>query len=561
MRRADDAPEPRARPHARWWRRPFALAYAAIALGVVVRAAHVLAADFPLNDGGLFFLMTREVQTSNFHLPAFTTYNGGEIPFAYSPLGFYLAAAINSATGIPLLELFRFLPLIATSLIVVAFYHLAKAMLGEPTTVGAAVLAFALVPRSFGWMIMGGGLTRSIGLLAAVVGIHQAYLLYTRREWRYAATAAAACAVTVLSHLGTAPFLAMSIALLFAFYGRHRFGVLSSVVVAGATVLLTAPWWAAVIAAHGIEPFIAAQNTAGSAFKDLGTAYEVLARLARFNLLTTGEPLFPIFGFFALLGAFAALRTGWFVLVVWWVLVVFSDVRAGETYATIPGGMLAGLGIVVVFIPLIRSLYADPPDSPVVASIAAPALRRRPLLPPRVILPLLLGFFLVYGVVSALSRSPDYGGAALGPYLTALRPEERTLMREIAGRTAPTSRFVVVTGQPWFADKVSEWFPVLANRVSVNTVQGSEWLPGGFFKRVDENIAIQGTCGNAPVGCLEEWAATTGRDYTHVYVAKSRLAPCCGRLMTSLRTSPGYAVIHDGPAALVAARRVGLATR
>ena len=563
MRVMDEAEAPRTRvlPRPSLLRRPFAFAYAAILLGIVVRAAHVLAADFPLNDGGLFYLMTREVQASDFHLPAFTNYNGGQIPFAYSPLGFYLAAAINSATGIPLMELFRFLPLVATSLLVVAYYRLAKAMLGDPMIVGAAVLAFALVPRSFGWMIMGGGLTRSLGLLAAVAGMYYAHQMYTRREWRYALGAVVACAVTVLSHLGTAPFLAMSIALLFAFYGRHRFGLVSSAVVAGATIVLTAPWWATVIATHGVAPFIAAQNTAGSALKDVGTLYEVLLRLARFNLLTTGEPLFPIFGFFAILGAFAALRAGWFILVVWWVLVVFSDVRAGETYATIPGGMLAGIGIVVVFIPLLRSLYPETPAPSAAASaIPGPSPSGRPILPPRLIPRLLVGFFFVYGVISALSRSPDYG-AGLGPNLTALRPEERALMRDLAERTAPASRFIVVTGQPWFSDKVAEWFPVLANRVSVNTVQGSEWLPGGFFKRVDENIAVQGSCADGEVICLEQWAASTGRAYTHVYVAKSRLAPCCARLMASLRANPTYTILHDSPAAMVAARRVGIAAR
>ena len=549
LRRVDEAEAPPARalPRPGWLRHPFALAYAAIALGVVVRMAHVLSADFPLNDGGLFYLMTRELQGSNFALPAFTTYNGGQIPFAYSPAGFYLAGALNSALGIPLLDLFRFLPALAASLLVVAFYHLAKAMLDDARIVGVAVLAFAVVPRSFGWLIMGGGLTRSLGLLAAVVALHQSYLLYTRREWRYAATAAVACALTVLSHLGTAPFLALSIALLFAFHGRHRHGVLASVVVAGATVILTAPWWAAVIGEHGIAPFIAAQGTAGSALKDIDTRYEVLLRLARFNIGTTGEPLFPVFGFFALLGAFAALRKGWIMLVVWWVLIIFSDTRAGETYATIPGAMLAGIGVVVVFAPTLRRLYDAAPE-------AVLTRRGRPVLPGRLITPLVLGFLFVYALYQGLSRNPDYE-AGLGPYLTALRPEERGLMRRIAAQTPPGSRFVVVSGQPWFADRVGEWFPVLANRVSVNTVQGSEWLPGGFFKRVDENIVVQGGCAGTDAACLERWAATTGHPFSHVYVAKSALTRCCASLMTSLRSSPAYAVVYDGPAALVVARR------
>ncbi len=48
-----------------------------------------------VNDGGFFFSMTRDLEASNFRIPAFTTYNGGHIPFAYPPLGFYLAAILD----------------------------------------------------------------------------------------------------------------------------------------------------------------------------------------------------------------------------------------------------------------------------------------------------------------------------------------------------------------------------------------------------------------------------------------------------------------------------------
>ena len=45
---------------------------AAIALGIAVRASHVLSARFPLNDGALFYAMTRDIQRASYHLPAFT---------------------------------------------------------------------------------------------------------------------------------------------------------------------------------------------------------------------------------------------------------------------------------------------------------------------------------------------------------------------------------------------------------------------------------------------------------------------------------------------------------
>jgi hypothetical protein len=292
----------------RWLRDRRIILYGALLLAVAIRAAHVLAADFPLNDGGLFYRMTQEIEAADFRLPAFTDYNDANIPFAYSPAAFYITAAIHAVTGISLVSLFRFLPLLATSLLVVAFYRLARDLLDDRDAVIAAVVAFAVVPRSFSWLLMGGGLTRSFGLLFALVALHQAYRLYTTRAWRYAATTAGACALTVLSHISTAAFLAFSIAILFAFYGRHWRGVAASAVVVAATVALTAPWWATVVAEHGVAPFLAARASSGTVFSDIDSRYTALVRLAQFNLLTTGEPLFPLVGFLAVLGALTTLR-------------------------------------------------------------------------------------------------------------------------------------------------------------------------------------------------------------------------------------------------------------
>src|SRR5215210_4279864 len=163
--------------------RQYTLALAlAIALGVAVRAYHVLSQDFPLNDGGLFYAMARDLQAAHYHLPAFTSYNDAKIPFGYSPLGFYLAAALDDLTPLSLMDAFRWLPLVTSCLIVVAFAALARTLLASRAAVAAAVVAFALVPRSFIWMLMGGGLTRSLGFLFALLTLRQLIRMYTTRS-------------------------------------------------------------------------------------------------------------------------------------------------------------------------------------------------------------------------------------------------------------------------------------------------------------------------------------------------------------------------------------------
>ena len=61
----------------------------------------ILASDFPINDGGIFFVMAGELSDAHLALPAETTYNNAHIPFAYPPLGLYVAAALHFATGCP----------------------------------------------------------------------------------------------------------------------------------------------------------------------------------------------------------------------------------------------------------------------------------------------------------------------------------------------------------------------------------------------------------------------------------------------------------------------------
>src|SRR6476646_7968617 len=96
-------------------------------LGLFIRLAHVAAGnDFPLHDGGMFYVMVEDLQKSNYSLPAHTSYNGGQIPFAYPPLGFYAAALLNDLAQISLVDIFRFVPAFVSTLTIPAFYLLAR---------------------------------------------------------------------------------------------------------------------------------------------------------------------------------------------------------------------------------------------------------------------------------------------------------------------------------------------------------------------------------------------------------------------------------------------------
>jgi hypothetical protein len=526
---------------------------AAIALGFFIRAAHVLSAHFPLNDGALFYLMTRELQEAHYRLPAFTTYNQAGIPYAYSPFGFYVAGLVADVTRLSLLDVFRFLPLAGASLTVVAFALLARAMLASGPAIVAGTVAFALVPRSYLWQVMGGGVARSLGFLFAILALHQVYLLYRSRSQRHIAPATVFAALTVLSHLGTAPFVAFSSALFFLFYGRHRQGVLGSAVIAVGTLVLTAPWWGAVLATHGLSPFGAASATGGNVVTaDRALRGYVLLSVARFGL-GTSEPLFPLIGALGVIGALACLRPGRALLPTWWLTIVLLEARAGATYAAVPLSMMAGVAVADVIIPLVRnravgaSPAGDDGGRPAV-SFSRPS-RDWPVAA-------VLGFLLVYGIANSLTTKPELRGESR--WLVSLTPDERAAMQWVAQQTPASSRFAVIIGPEWggwWSDRFSEWFPVLANRVSVATVQGYEWLPDKMFaRRWGLYDQLQG-CANWLVSCLDDWSKASGASFTHVYIPKSPATPCCALLTTLLRDDSRYTVAYDGPGAIVFARR------
>jgi hypothetical protein len=520
---------------------------AVIALGVLVRALHVLSSDFPLNDGGLFYAMTQDLQQSGYRLPDFTSYNDASIPFSYPPLGFYASALVADLTPLSLEDVFRFLPLAATCLTLPAFYLLARSLLGSGLVLIAALAAFALIPRSFIWLLMGGGVTRSLGLLFAILALYAVQRLYSQRRQVYLIPATVLAGLTVLSHLETAWFLAFSTALLFVAFGRHRQGVVGSLVIMAGTLAITAPWWLTVIDRHGFDPFLAAQATGGSIFSDAETRHEVYLGLARF--VSTSEPYFPLIGTIGLLGALVSLTRRHFLLPAWWALIILLDVRAYPTFTAIPVAMLAGMGVSEVLLPLLHRSMSQAPETQV------PGATDPTLIWPnaQVWLPrAVLGAILLYATFSAVTRTPGLNGEA--PLLVGLSGDERAAMQWVARESPPESRFLVVPDSGWETAKTAEWFPILAERVSVTTVQGSEWLEGNAFREHVEAHWSALECGYRTATCLDLWAWETGVDFTHVYIPRTPDGQCCWTLVNSLATDTRYQVVYAGPGATIFAR-------
>jgi hypothetical protein len=483
-------------------------------IGLVVRAVPVLRADFPLHDGGLFYVMANDLRTDAFVLPAFTSYNGGSLPFAYPPLFLYVAAALN-ALGLPLITLLQYLPLLLSAASVPLSFLAARALLSERHALAAA-FAFALVPSAYEFMVVGGGLTRAGGMVLAWATIWQAARLTANPGWRRAVVAGLLGGLTVVSHPYAGAFAILSIALLLAWRARTRDVTQAALIALGVAIVTVAPWVWAVASAHGVGPLVAG----GGSRTQFGVA---IASLLFQDV--TGAP-FSVFLGIALVGFLAELARRRYLLLVWFVLTITVLGGNGWAIAMLPLSMLIAVAIVDVVIPGLM----------MISSARSVALT------------------LFAGLLGAgLLASLGVGYVVLTP-LWPLSADQRAAMSWIQHETPATATFAVVTGQPWAIDSASEWFPALTSRQSLATAQGSEWTDG-WSKRIDESFALQSCAGGWPDGCLDRWAADFGQHPDYVYIAKGHqlgpLSPddCCPVLRESLARE--MRVVYDGPGATI----------
>lgn len=504
----------------------------AIVVGGLVRLLPSVGAAFPLNDGGLFVTMIEDLVRNGLLLPASTTYNGQDIPFAYPPLALYIAALANAAAGIPITDLLRTLPFLFSVLTIPAVYWAAERILQSRPAGALAALAFALLPRSYQWMITGGGITRALGFLLAVIAIGIAWRLLRSREhrWWVAVMLGLVGGLTALAHPQAAFFMTLTIVVMLPAADGWRVPLVRVVAAGAIGFVVILPWLAAVVRQHGIEPLMSAFSTGG------GTTEGI------FNLLSyrlTGMVFIDVIAIVGLLGVAVAIRRRDFLLPVWLAAILVLDSRAGATFGMVPIAMLAAYFLREVA----GSWFPEPGERPFAY---AARHRWRSVAAIVVLLALVFGNYL-----SALVETSP---------LFALSPDQRAGMAWAEESTPADAAIAVVTaGSHWETDAVSEWFPTLANRMSVATVQGFEWLgPGAWDQRRDAYEELQ-ECGRDVLPCVIDWAARHEIAITHIYLPSGQLNgplstfDCCPAPRHSVELVPGARVIYNGPGATIIA--------
>jgi hypothetical protein len=512
----------------------------AVILGAFMRFNPTLLAGFAINDGGMFAVMVDDLKASHYLLPAFTTYNHLNIPFAYPPLGFYLGRIASDLFGWSASQTLRWVPAFFASLSVPAFYWLARRLLKNRYYAAISTLFFALMPRALSWYVMGGGLTRSPGQLFMLLTLATVVRLYQENRRSDIFLAGVFGGLAVMSHPEAAVHTFVSALFLWVMLSRKRSGFIHSMLVGLIVLIVSAPWWVTVIHYHGIDPLL----------KGAATGQKTLAVFHLLFFVFTEEPYATVIAVLGLLGIAHQLLRRDFLLPLWMAIPFFVEGRSAAGPAAIPLAMLAAIGLVDVVFAGLGVLGAKNASTQTAISAGKETQWSDQILPSE------RNIFL-YVLLYLIFSSYQFG---LGLSHATLYPPDQETMSWIREHTPQQSRFLVLTGTSSVScDSVLEWFPALTGRQSIFTVQGTEWTQGKNFNQyVTSTYAPQKCLSSGEASCLDE--AVSRADYDFIYLSKILRVDNCSLLSPQrtfpafveyMRANPGFQTVYESEHVIV----------
>ena len=475
----------------------------------------------------MFYTMIRDLQTSHFALPMYTSYNHAQIPFAYPPFGLYFAGLLNVYTGISLLEIIKWQPVIVNIMIIPFFYFFVRRLLGKNPEAALATLIFVLTPNSYWWQIVGGGLTRSWGALFFLLTAYSASQMYQNKNPLWTLFTILAGSLAVLSHLVWA-LQAGTVSLLFWIYwGRNRQGIFKSIAVIAGIMLVTSPWWVTILQRYGIDVFYIASKASHS---------PLLFWAPIISLSFTGEYT-CIIALLAIIGLFIHMARKDYLPVIWMFLILIVDSRGGVSATVLPASILATTTISKGIAPLLVSTREGSNDNAKWVDSFKTSIG---------------SFFWGFLIILLLYNAFNYSSVISSQFLGS---DELDALQWVGSHTTPDARFLVLEWESnWAYSSFSEWFPALTGRRSIATVQGTEWITGenGFLqqiKRFDESHL----CLYGDVSCLELFKTKTAIQFD--YVVLSLKVPGGDNhqssLLVSLENSVKYQMVYSSPTVMI----------
>ncbi len=502
---------------------PALLLFTALLFGAVIRFWPAFTNGFPLNDGGMFYTMVRDLQANGYAMPQFTTYNFADIPFAYPPFGLYVSALLSVLTPGSDLWIFLYLPAFVNTLSILAFYFFSKEILNSRMLAALATLLYALSSRAFLWQVMGGGVTRSFGMLFLLLMLWQTVQLFKTYQNKHLILTILFGAVTILSHPQTALHAALGGALIFLFFGFNKRGFISAALVGSGIALLTSPWWMTIFLNHGFAPLLSAGQTSQRTLE----FYLIILRLHG-----PGNYFAIPYLLFFYLGLWLSLQRREFFFITWITMAYLIDPRGADSIAHLAESMLAGMGLLKLSAWISRSTSED---------VELIFMKRSSLV-------LVFGAVFWFMLVASISDFQLIN--------TSLKEAELKMIEWVNSDVEEEKTFLLATGREFsMSDPLQEWFPALTRQHSATTLQGLEWtLADEFFPWYEQLVQFQ-HCSD--VSCVKEWSTRNDVDYDYLIVMipeendRDELTDSLRSLAASVRISAGYLLVYESERALI----------
>ncbi len=453
-------------------------------LGIWVRLSAPYLAGFPINDGGLFQVMIITLQKHAFILPKFIEFSGSTLPFTYPPLGFYTGAFLSQQFRIDPIQILQWLPAIVLIFTIPAFFWLASPILESPFTAGLATFIYAFTPIATQWAIMGGGLTRSFGLLFLILTIGSTYRLYNESSKKHIFSTIIFGSLTILSHPDASLNTAAFCLILWVFYGRSQAGFFKSIAVLMGILTLTAIWWIPILLRFGPAPYlIAAQSN----------PHLLIGVIFPFLFLSTAEPQITFIAVLGLIGFAYSLSQKKYLLPLLFLMPYLVHLRSASVFAVISLAMLAALTFENIVLPL---FLKAPLQNNFIYSVS-------------------LIFLTIYLPGNAMLSNYRLVG-------TTVSIANRQAFEWVKLNTSKDSRFLILTGETnGYCDGISEWFPALSNRINPVVVQGNEWLPGKLYSTQETYTKLQSCLSeNNAIECIESVTKEKAIEYNYLYISR-----------------------------------------
>ncbi|WP_224334458.1 hypothetical protein [Haloprofundus halobius] len=480
----------------------------ALIVALATYTAYVVTHPYPAFGAGLFLYMAEHIIREGYALPAVIPHYTPEgIPFAYPPLGFYLAAVLHDAFGLSFLTISRYLPGFLTVVYLVPFYLLARELLRSERQAGLAAILVAVGPPILQWHISGGGFVRSLGAVWLYTGLYTGLKLFTTRDRRWLWPSVVLFGLTILTHPVYTAFFGVSYIWLFVYFDRSLTGLLEGAAVAVGGIALASPWWLTIISYHGVGIFAGAAGTHGGIGKQL------------FQLIPTFVPGSASFNPPAVLfsirpGLFNLQSSGMMITSAFFALYILSGIYlAWRREFFLPGWF----AVCIVLVSKPRFVFTLGPlmAAVVIFDVLRLTYRRLSISPQRRRRAELATIFLV--AILGMSVSVFYAGGHLNSHAGStsqpafINGSDVETMEWVDENTEPDATFVVV-------GDAAEWFPLYTDRTILVGPWGVEWRGQAQYEQQLGLFNRLSTCRTE--ACITKYLTESGTAPEYLYVPK-----------------------------------------